>query len=626
MKYLMRTLSLLLTIELSFSDPQVISLPPHSTLILPCLPPTAPKVTKATFSWTFTPLSPPGASVIPLYPSSNFSHISSKDGGDLSFLTVGEKGEGIYTCISEGRTGERLVKLRKSYEVKIYDASDFELLVVKLGEVGGEVQLRCFLSTPHSGTAPQAIWYRETEAGKKTLYPSDDDARLSWASSTQEKGDWSVIMSNVTVEDSGVYGCEQVGGSMEEGVPRYQKVELTVIYPPTKPPSKCIGHDTPWPHCAIGSSQRSGRAIMEESMAEFSFKLYSDLIKSQPSQNLLISPISISVILTHLLLGARGDTQSDLENVLCFPSNFSCLHHEMKSLTEEMRGSVEIASNIYYNPELNLNQFFINQSQHFYGAMPVKLTNDSKQNVKLINDWVAEQTNQKITDLMTSLPPDILLVLLNTVYFNGKWKMMFEKRSKQAMFTTLSGDMIQVPVLYSNKYSLIQKYNPDVRAQVAVFPLSGKARLFILLPRTSSQEDLTNLERRLDDMKVRKMVQDMDKGYGDITEVTLPKIHLDIKTDLMDLLGKLGLPDLFAPSIPNLCGLSSEDRTPPIVLSDGQHRAFISLSDKGVEAGAASAFSFSRSYSSFSALRPFVLILWSDQINCPLFIGRVAEP
>ncbi|KAJ8410940.1 hypothetical protein AAFF_G00179750 [Aldrovandia affinis] len=637
MKYSVSSLSLLLIIEFSSSLP-FISIAPNSTLVLPCLPPSAPKLYENSISWAFTPLFPPSSSAIPLFPSSHLSHITSKDGSHLSILMFGERDEGTYTCVNAGWKDERQVKLRNSFSVRVFDASAFELLEVKLAKVGDDVQLPCTpppatsLSPSHSGAARLAVWYRVMQNARKRLCLTgtekegerSTDASLRWASSTHLMGDWSILMSNITVEDSGVYQCEWVEDGNLESPLWSQKLELTVQYPPTEPPPMCLGYDTPWEQCDVESSRTSGRTILKESLAEFSFKIFSHLSQSQPSQNILFSPISISWVLTHMLLGARGQTQVDLEMALSLPHSFSCLHKEMKSLTEELKDSVEIASNIYHKPEFKLNQIFINQSQLFYGAVPVKLTNDSEQNVKLVNDWVAEKTNQKITGLMDSVPPSTLLMLINTVYFNGKWKTMFEKKPKHASFLTLSGDIISVPVLYSSKYKLAQRYSADVKAQVAVFPLSGRARLFILLPQSPSQEHLTQLENMLTDVNVRKMVRYMDKAPTEMTEVTLPKIQLDVKTDLMELLETLGLSDLFVS--PNLCGLSLDDSDPPLSLSDAQHRAFLSLSEKGVEAGAATSLSFSRSFASFSALRPFVLLLWGDQVDGPLFLGRVAEP
>lgn len=73
----------------------------------------------------------------------------------------------------------------------------------------------------------------------------------------------------------------------------------------------------------------------------------------------------------------------------------------------------------------------------------------------------------------------------------------------------------------------------------------------------------------------------------------------------------------------DLCGLYPQEK---LFLDDAKHRAFLALTEQGVEAGAVTTLSFSRSFPSFSALRPFIMLLWSDHTNVPLFIGRLTEP
>lgn len=151
------------------------------------------------------------------------------------------------------------------------------------------------------------------------------------------------------------------------------------------------------------------------------------------------------------------------------------------------------------------------------------------------------------------------------------------------------------------------------------------------------------------DTAVRQMIELMKTIPLDRVEVTLPQIKLDVQPNMHILIKKLGLfifhvllcvfptisfltfsllyypqsglSSLFEDA--NLCGLYSEER---LVLDDARHRAFLALTEQGVEAGAVTSISFSRTYTSFSALQPFIMLLWSDQANVPLFIGRVTDP
>lgn len=83
--------------------------------------------------------------------------------------------------------------------------------------------------------------------------------------------------------------------------------------------------------------------------------------------------------------------------------------------------------------------------------------------------------------------------------------------------------------------------------------------------------------------------------------------------------GLLGLFDS-----PNLCGIFPGEE--PVQLNEGRHRVFLSLTEQGVEAAAASSLSFSRSFNTFSAMQPFVFIIWSEKTAIPLFMGRVIHP
>nr|XP_046183550.1 plasma protease C1 inhibitor-like [Oncorhynchus gorbuscha] len=251
------------------------------------------------------------------------------------------------------------------------------------------------------------------------------------------------------------------------------------------------------------------------------------------------------------------------------------------------------------------------QSMQFYDADPVKLTNSSEVNVEMINSWVAKQTNNKIKELVNSVPAHTELVLLNAVYFNGQWKMKFDAKSKKFPFVKLNGDTVLVPVLYSAKYKLAMQYVPALMAQLS---------------------DLQLVEGKMMDKAVSQMMEQMNQVSPQATERSpsiLPFSLLALFTLLLHvrllliphLFLPLGLSELFDSA--NLCGLYPDNE---LLLTDARHRAFLSLTEQGVEAGAATSLSFSRSFSSFSAPRPFLMILWSDQAKAPLFVGRVTEP
>ncbi|TDH16191.1 hypothetical protein EPR50_G00017330 [Perca flavescens] len=553
---------------------------PGSTLELPCLS-FQTDFSEAAITWKFN------GKDVSLSDQSSGSPRVKQDGRYLSISAVTAANEGEYTCLIKENTMEMI----RTYNI-IVDASIS--YTIKVTE-GANAHLPCYFP-PSSQVKADALWFKETVPNMRTrLNPEDDNMRLELLYPLDH--DQTSIIRSTVMEDAGLY-----------------------IFAPTDVPHSCINFTTAWEPCQDENS-RTGEPMLQESITEFSMKLYSFLRESQPSSNLLFSPISISGALSHLLLGARKDTRKAIERAVCVPHDFHCVHLQMKKLREKLAGSLQMASQIYYNPQMNLSESFTYQSIQFYEAEPTRLLETSKENTDMINSWVANKTNNKIQHLVDSVSPSTQLMLLNAVSFSGQWKVKYDMKPRKGLFTKLDGDLVNVPLLYHQKYMAAMIYVVELKAQVARFALTGDSSLYILLPRSNKVTDLQQVEERMTDTAVLKMIEQVKATSPQPIEVTLPRIKLDIQPDMNILMKKLGLSLLFED--PNLCGLYSEER---LVLDDARHRAFLALTEQGVEAGAVTTVSFSRSFPSFSALRPFIMLLWSDQANVPLFIGRVTEP
>ncbi|KAL2098095.1 hypothetical protein ACEWY4_007302 [Coilia grayii] len=595
--------SFLLFIQFVFTLSVNVIVPEGSGVTLSCNDHNAPKIEDATFKWTFRSR----ASVSELQPEKSSAFRKPE---------LYKSDEGEYECLMEGHLGDSRVRISKTYNLSVDTRRSFTQWKVITVTEGDVADLPC--SPPPEATwTKDSVWVRKIKEGTlKPLQPliwdENDDEPIEGVYWARPNEDLSIKIFSSKVQDAGIYHCQFQDGQL--------MVELIVE---ALPPPRCYGHTDPWELCEDKKS-RTAAAVMSESLTDFATKLYSQLRNSSPKENLLFSPVSIAGVLSHLLLGARNETRTLMEDALCLPRGFSCSHKAMKVLREETQESLDMASQIFYNPEQTLNEAFINQSVEFYEAAPTMLSSNPEENMNMINSWVAEKTKHKIPKLLDTVDASSQLILVNAVYFLGKWKLKFDRNSPPSSFTTLDGDMIRVNTLYGARYPLSEQFFSSLKAQVAAFPLTGKNRLFILVPVTTSLEDLQAVERRMTDTVLREMAKDMAKVSPKIAEVTLPKLKLDISTDLYTLIEDIGLRELF--NDPNLCGIFPQQTRMPVVLSDARHRASLTLSENGVEAAAATSLSFARSFNSFSALQPFILVLWSDQANSPLFMGRVTHP
>ncbi|XP_055079616.1 plasma protease C1 inhibitor [Periophthalmus magnuspinnatus] len=570
-----------------------------STLNLPCFP-FLTELSGAPISWKFN-----GVDIIS-------SDSVTTNATHLSISPVKTENQGEYVC--SAMDPDQNFEMRRTYSVIVKGFISYIMLVAE----GTNARLPCNYGSDHQ-VKGNALWFKEmannkikmlthadhtmSEDGKAgLLYPMDHDQTMS--------------LRDVTMEDQGLYHCDSPDGA------RLSTVELIVKSAPTLPPHSCEGFTTPWEECeGDHENTRVTGSVLKESLTEFAFKLYSAFKESKPLNNFLYSPISISGALAHLLLGSRNKTRAALEGALSLPPMFHCVHSEMKRLREKLSGSLQMASQIYYNRELNLSRSFLKQSDEFYDSEPVKLKEDSEENVQMINSWVADKTKDKIRELVKDVPQSTQLMLLNAVSFSGMWTIRFDEKTSKGYFTKLDGDMVKVPVLRNDDFQGSMAFVPQLKTQVMRFELTGNNSLYILLPQTHKASDLQQVESRLTDAAVRQMIDQVQGEVPQSIQVILPQIKLKSEQDMNVIMKKLGLFSLFEGG--NLCGLYAEQ---PLVLDEAKHKAFLALTEEGVEAAAATVMGFSRSHPSFSALRPFILLLWSDTAQVPLFIGRVTEP
>nr|KAF6467676.1 serpin family G member 1 [Rousettus aegyptiacus] len=329
------------------------------------------------------------------------------------------------------------------------------------------------------------------------------------------------------------------------------------------------------------SKGRSAETLLGEALVDFSVKLYHAFSAvKQVETNMAFSPFSIASLLTQVLLGAGNSTKTNLETTLSYPTDFACVHQALQAFTSKGFTS---ASQIFHSPDLTIKDAFVSASRSLYGSIPQVLGNDSNANLELVNAWVAEKTNQKISQILDSLPSDTRLILLNTIYLNAKWKVTFDpKKTKKETFYHKRSDL-KVPMMISKKYPVAQFTDATLKAKAIM--------------------------RKLEMAKFQP------------TFLMMPRIKVKSNQDMLAVMEKLEFFD-FSYDL-NLCGLTEEQ---DLQVSAMQHQTTLELTETGVEAAAASAISVARTLLLFEVQQPFLFLLWDQQHKFPVFMGRVYDP
>ncbi|NXG50553.1 A2AP protein, partial [Psilopogon haemacephalus] len=357
------------------------------------------------------------------------------------------------------------------------------------------------------------------------------------------------------------------------------------------------------------------RRRLADGLMRFSIDLLREVQLESNSTNVILSPLSIALALSHLALGAANETEKHLLEVMHLES-VSCLHHMLGTLRSRLtQSTLSLASRLYLQKGFEVKEKFLEESEKFYGAKPVTLSGSSKDDLLAINKWVKEATNGQIPTFLRQLPASTVMLLLNAIHFQGFWRNKFDASFTGPDVFHLDDDfVVPVEMMKAQKYSLSWFTLESQDIQVAKFPFKSNMSFVVIVPNQYTWDSLHVLEN----FPYKQLCRLFPKEVP--TTVKIPKIKVDYQLELNKVLSQMGLQELF--TSPDLQKISDE----PLSVSSIQHQSTLELKEDGVEASAGTGVAVSRSVSAFSLDRPFVFIIFEDEAGIPLFIGSVQNP
>jgi serpin B len=400
-------------------------------------------------------------------------------------------------------------------------------------------------------------------------------------------------------------------------------------------------------------AQPSDLAAVIESCNRFAFELHSKLA-GKPG-NLFYSPSSISMALAMTFAGAAGQTATEMANVLHATLPEGQFHEGFRELRESTRtGSVELklANRLWGQVGYHFLTEFLEATERYYGSRlaEVDFRNAAEEARLQINAWVAEQTADKISDLIPVgfLPPLTRLVLTNAIYFKGAWENEFdESDTAEAPFWTAPNTSQSVPMMRRTEYlrygefdglqvlempylSYANKWQPlessegiDVMAQN---PKGGsELAMCILLPRRI--DGLQEIETQL----ATSTNRDWTSLRTSRVDVSFPKFRIESGFWLDESLQSLGMRQAFSVEEADFSRMSNDPAG--LHIAAVIHQAFVDINEKGTEAAAATAIVMRAGCAVepdqpmiFRADHPFLFLIRDRKTRLIHFIGRVTNP
>jgi len=370
--------------------------------------------------------------------------------------------------------------------------------------------------------------------------------------------------------------------------------------------------------------------IFIEDNNAFAIELYEQLAKEDG--NIFFSPYSISTALAMTYAGARGNTEKEMSKVLHFNLSQNELHPAFSDLSSYFAriqniGNIElnIANALWIPKNYYILDSFLNINTEYYNAnlFTVDFDKAPDKAIQEVNDWVEENTKNKIKDILKNedLHPLTRLILTNAIYFKGDWEYKFDKElTAELPFWKNKNKKMMVPMMYQKgnfKYSKNEDY------QILELPYTGKElSMLILLP--NEIDGLSRLEKHLDYIIFTYLNQFTPHKT---VEVYLPKFESTKRFGLNAKLKTMGMKDAFS-DIADFSGITGNKR---LFIHKIIHKAYLKVDEQGTEAAAATAVimaevSYKQSFPIFKADHPFIFLIRENETGSILFIGRIVDP
>ena len=367
-------------------------------------------------------------------------------------------------------------------------------------------------------------------------------------------------------------------------------------------------------------TQSSGENRLEDQEYKISSSYESDFdfIKYMPKdENYMISPFSIKMAMMMAANGANGVTQkeilsslgiSDIEEYNQKASDIITRYNSNKDV------NLNVANSIWLNTDeangANFKKSYKEIIANFYKGI-AKEENANVINGK-INDFIAKETNNKITNVLpTESPAEFLSALVNTIYFKGSFEKQFnELATKKDTFTDRNGNKSELD--FMNQTSHFNYYEKDGIQMLKMNYSDRNIAMYVLL--NDNNEDV-NISDIINKMEYKKVA------------VSMPKFRTEFLKNFSDVLKQMGITKAFS----GTADFSNMFDNVEAYISDVIHKTFIEVDENGTEAAAATVILIAKSSlpmpeetKEFKADKPFTYFIRDEVSGEILFLGEYA--
>lgn len=366
--------------------------------------------------------------------------------------------------------------------------------------------------------------------------------------------------------------------------------------------------------------------------AKFGFNLYRSLRNDvNQTDNILLAPAGISIAMGMISLGAGPKTHDQIYKAMGFADFVNASHHYdnttvhklFRKLTHRLFRrnfgyTLRSVNDVFVKKDVKVKEAFREETKAYYFAEPQSVDFRDPTFLEKANRRILKLTKGLIKEPLKSVDPNMVLMLLNYLYFKGTWEQKFPKEmTYYRNFRVNEKINVRVPMM-SNKGNYMAAADHELDCDILQLPYSGNISMLIALPRKITS--MRTLEQEISPTVVSKWLKNMTNRTR---EVVIPRFKLEQNYDMIANLKEMGLTDLFQQN-GDFTGMTPEK----VSMNWLKHQGTITVNEEGTEAAALTQVGFMplSSQIRFTVDHPFLFLIYEHRTDCLVFIGRVANP
>lgn len=385
--------------------------------------------------------------------------------------------------------------------------------------------------------------------------------------------------------------------------------------------SKSTPPTTSDPHRDLTSAEKQ----LVASDNKFGLKLFREIVREEGDKNIFVSPLSVSMALGMTYNGAGGTTQEAMQRTLELQGmTLEDVNQSYRSLIDLLRGldpkvTFQIANSIWYRLGFEVESTFVNLNRTYFDASVSGLNFSDPSALVTINGWVRQNTNGKIEKILNDIPDDIVMYLIDAIYFKGAWRYKFDPaQTTTEPFHLLDGTTKDCQMMDRLLPDVASLHTPTFTA-IDLKYSDGDYSMTILLPNTNVALDSVVAE--LTDENWQDWLGEFHPTELD---VRLPRFEIEYDIKLNDALSALGMEI----ALSDRADFTGINRYGQLMISEVKHKTYVKVDEEGTEAAAVTSVGILLTSfpNSFVVNRPFLFVIHENHSGTILFMGKIVDP